>query len=139
MNIPIKLLHPDAKLPLRAKPYDAGSDLHAIEAAVLTPGERRVIKTGIAMEIPPGYYGRVAPRSGLSVKKGAMTLAGVVDSGYLGDVSVVLINLGQEPIEINVGDRIAQIIIESCAYPDWKIVDELLPSVRGAAGWGSTG
>ncbi len=139
MRIDIKLLDPRAILPKRSKPDDAGADLSSLDEVTLAPGARAVIKTGISMAIPPGYYGRVAPRSGLSIKHGLTTLAGVVDCGYTGDVSVVLVNLGQESITLPAGSRVAQIIIETCAPATWNVVDQLPDSARGADGWGSSG
>lgn len=138
MRIDIKLLDPRAKPPERARPDDAGADLFSVEHLDVAPGCRRVIKTGISVAIPTGYYGRVAPRSGLAVKKGADVLAGVVDAGFRGEICVVLINLGQEWFEVKPGDRIAQLIIETCAPATWNAVDELPESARQSGGFGST-
>lgn len=139
MIIDIKLLHPDAKVPARSKPDDAGADLHALHSVTLEPGMRAVVKTGIAVAVPRGYYGRVAPRSGLAVKHGLDTLAGVVDCGYTGDVSVVLVNHGDSLVILSAGDRIAQLIIEKIETPEWRVAEDLGASARGADGWGSSG
>lgn len=139
MTIDVKLLHPNAKLPSRSKPDDAGADLHALDAVAIEPGARAVIKTGIAISVPRGFYARVAPRSGLAVKQGIDTLAGVVDTGYQGDVSVVLINHGDQTFIAKAGDRIAQLIVEKIETPDWRVVDDLEASARGDKGFGSSG
>ena len=88
----IKKLHIHAKVPTRANPNDAGADLYSIESVVIPPLSRGVVKTGIALEIPVSYYGRVAPRSGLAAKHGIDVLAGVIDSSYRGEIGVVLLN-----------------------------------------------
>lgn len=141
--IPVQLLHPDAKTPLRANRTDAGADLYALESGHLLPGQRGTIRTGLAVAIPIGYYGRIAPRSGLAVKSGVDTMAGVIDSSYRGEVKVCLINLSnggpEEVFSWNKGDRIAQLIVEACALPDFAAVDSLDETARGAGGFGSSG
>lgn len=138
-RIPIKLLNSAARVPTRANETDAGYDLYAIEDQPIHPGGRAVVKTGIAVAITEGYYGRVAPRSGLAVKKGIDVLAGVVDASYRGEVGVVLINLGFDLFEVKAGDRIAQLIIEKCHDVVWQEVETLPDSQRGAGGFGSSG
>lgn len=138
-TIHVKQLHPAAQLPLRGSTWAAGADLHCVEPFTLQPGERRAIPTGLALAIPPGFYGRVAPRSGWAAKHGIDTLAGVVDADYRGELLVLLINLSQEPFTAQAGERIAQLIIEhaaSCAYTWAK---ELEDTERGSGGFGSTG
>ena len=106
------------------------------------PGQRVVLKTGISIAIPKGYYGRVAPRSGLAAKHGIDVLAGVIDSGFRGEVGVVLINLSdgpEEPFVVTHGMRIAQLIIERCEEAEWVTVNELAQTVRGSSGYGSSG
>ncbi len=103
------------------------------------PGERVLVHTGVSMAVPPGHYGRVAPRSGLAMKSGIDVLAGVIDSDYRGEVGVILINHGGAPIEIKHGDRIAQLIIEKSASVIVEEISELPPSKRGEGGFGSTG
>lgn len=135
----VKRLHPDAQLPLRGSAFAAGADLHCVETFTLQPGERKAVPTGLALAIPSGFYGRIAPRSGWAVKHGIDTLAGIIDADYRGEVLVLLINLGNHPFTAAAGERIAQLIIEraaSCAY-EWA--DELDETARGAGGFGSTG
>ncbi|MFN7946389.1 MAG: dUTP diphosphatase [Blastocatellia bacterium] len=138
-TVRVKRLREDAQLPARATSFDAGADLCCLDSFTLEPGERRLIPTGLAIEIPPGYYGRVAPRSGLAVRHGIQTMAGVVDSGYRGELQVLLINLGQEPVSFDAGSRIAQLIIERIAVCDYAWAEELSDTARGSGGFGSTG
>ena len=135
----VKKLHPDAKLPKRGSVSAAGLDLYSLEDVELKPQERKLISTGIAVEIPEGYFGLIKDRSGFAVKHGLHCLAGVVDSDYRGEVKVVLINLGNEPVKIEKHTRIAQMII--IPYLDVKVVevDELSDSERQDKGFGSTG
>ena len=105
----------------------------------LYPGERVLVHTGVAVAIPSGNYGRVAPRSGLAMKFGIAEMAGVIDSDYRGELGVILINHGGAPIEINHGDRIAQLIIEKYTPVMVKVKKKLSASSRGGAGFGSTG
>jgi dUTP pyrophosphatase len=102
-------------------------------------GGRALIPTGLSMALPEGWYGRIAPRSGLAWKNGLDVMAGVIDSDYRGDVGVVLVNLGSTPFEVRHGDRIAQIIIEQCGQVNWHSCEDLSSSSRGTAGYGSTG
>lgn len=110
-------------------------------AVDIAPGERRVIPTGIAVAIPPGYAGLVAPRSGLAARSGIgiVNAPGVVDSGYRGEISVILINLGSEPVAIGRGDRIAQLLVVPVATPEFEVVEGLGETDRGVGGFGSTG
>jgi dUTP pyrophosphatase len=142
--INIKRVNERAKIPSQANPTDAGYDLYAVEEAWIKPGQRSKIDTGIQISIPAGYYGRVAPRSGLAIKNGIDVLAGVVDATYRGNIMVVLINLhdGDEAdaFKVNVGDRIAQIIIEKCHEIHFNEVSESLDETpRGIGGFGSSG
>jgi len=139
LPIKIKRLHPAAILPAQATPLAAGADLSCVEAFTLVPGERKLVPTGLAVEIPPGFYGRVAPRSGLAVKHGIDTLAGVIDADYRGELRVLLINLGSEIASFQAGDRIAQLIIERVAACDYSWSDDLSETERAAGGFGSTG
>lgn len=136
--IPIVLAQ-GAHAPARASAGDAGYDLHALEGFTIEPGKRVLVKTGVRMEIPTGYYGRIAPRSGLAHKHGIDTLAGVIDSGYRNDIGVILLNTGDAAVSFTAGDRIAQIIIEACYEAAFSQVDELGSSERGQGGFGSTG
>ena len=108
----VKRLVNHAKLPIRGSTGATGYDLHAAEKCVIPANSRGVVKTGIAIEVPEGLYARIAPRSGLSVKKSIDVGAGVVDRDYRGEVGVVLINHSNKDFEVNVGDRIAQMILE---------------------------
>lgn len=137
-----KRLRPDAILPTAGSVSAAGLDLHACieEPVILAPGERRLIPTGWTFECPPTTYGRIAPRSGMSMK-GFFVNAGVVDSDYRGEVQVLLTYFGgTEPSPaINPGDRVAQLIFERCELAQAVETLELTDSDRGTGGWGSTG
>lgn len=143
MKINIKRLHPNAIPPKYAhgSEEDAGMDLFSIESGVLQPGEYRLFKTGIAIALPSGYMAKVAPRSGLALKYGVTVLnaEGTVDSGYRGDVGVILINHGKEPFEVNKGDRIAQMIVEKYEQVEWNVVSDLDDTSRNDGGFGSSG
>lgn len=139
----VKKLHYEAKVPVRAHEGDAGADLYALEDGCLLPGQRMLVDTGISVEIPAGWYGRIAPRSGLAVKNGIDVLAGVVDSGYRGPLKVCLINLNNgsltDAFYWKTGDRIAQLIIERCADTIFEEVTDLDQTSRATGGFGSTG
>ncbi len=137
--IPFQKLSEKGKVPSQATFSDAGYDLFATDTYTLKPGERKLYKTNISTAIPHGYYGRIAPRSGLAYKHGIDVLAGVIDSGYRGDIWVILINFGQEDFPVNEGDKIAQFIIEKCHYVEWQEVQDLPESQRGEWARGSTG
>jgi dUTP pyrophosphatase len=137
--IKVNRLRAEARLPARGSVNAAGADLACAEAARLEPGERRLVPTGIAVEIPPGFYGRVAPRSGLAVRHGIDVLAGVIDADYRGEILVLLINLGPEPVQFSPGDRIAQLIIEHAAPAQYGWADDLGQTERADGGFGSTG
>jgi len=137
-SVKVKRIHPAAKLPARGTNRSAGADLSCLEAFTLGPGERKLVPTGLAVEIPPGWYGRVAPRSGLAANHGVDMLAGVIDSDYRSEVKVLLINFGAEPVSFDAGERIAQLIIERAAVCDYIWADELSDTERGG-GFGSTG
>jgi dUTP pyrophosphatase len=139
MFIYVKKLVGSAMIPARANKTDAGYDLWSVESYTLKPLERKLFKTGIAIEIPSGYYGRVAPRSGLAFKRGLDVMAGVIDSGFRGEVGVILINLSNEEVYLTHGDRIAQLIIETCHQPAMIQVEELNDSSRAEKGFGSSG
>lgn len=142
MQIPIVNRSPYS-LPQYATPHSAGVDLCAWleEPLVLAPGARALVPTGISVAIPSGYEGQVRPRSGLALKKGITVLnaPGTIDADYRGEIGVVLINLGQEPVEIYSGDRIAQLIIARYERFDWQEVDQLDTTMRGEGGFGHTG
>ena len=139
MKIELKKLHPDAKLPAYAHAEDAGMDFFALESVTILPGERAAIKTGIAMAIPVGYVGLFWDKSGVAVKRGMKTIAGVIDAGYRGEVLVGLHNLGNEPQTFNVGDKVAQMLIQKVEHFALEEVSELDETARGEGGFGSTG
>ena len=132
-------LSPRASAPLRGSAGAAGYDLYAAEEKVIDPGCRACIATDLQLGIPSGCYGRIAPRSGLAVKNGVDVGAGVVDEDYRGNVGVLLFNFGQEPFHVQIGDRIAQLILERILNPEVKEVSSLESSSRGAHGFGSSG
>ncbi len=132
-----------AQLPLYATDASSGVDLQAFveEPIVLKPFERALVPTGIFISIPEGYEAEVRPRSGMAIKYGVTVLntPGTIDADYRGEVKVILINLGNESVTINNGDRIAQMVFKKVAHVDWKVVEVLPDSVRGEGGFGSTG
>ena len=134
----VTTLHPDATIPTRGSEYAAGLDLYADHGDTINPGERVLIGTGIAIALPPFTAGLIWPRSGLATKQGVDVLAGVVDADYRGEVRVALINHGAEPVDIEPGDRIAQLLIQPLAMVDVEVVDELPETARGDGGFGST-
>ena len=135
----VKLLNEEAETPTKAHRSDAGYDLYASEDAVVVGRQRTTIKTGVSFDMPEGLAGLIWPRSGLSVKKGIDVLAGVVDSGYRGEVMVCLYNTSDEDVEIKRGDRIAQIIFQEVPLVSLIESEELETSQRGSDGFGSTG
>ena len=135
----VQKLKREAILPTKGSAMAAGYDLHAAEEVVVYADGRRVIGTGIAVTVPTGHYGRIAPRSGLAVRYGLDILGGVIDSDYTGEVKVLLQNHGKSEIRVLVGDRIAQLIIEKISFLEIKEVDNLEKTIRGQGGFGSTG
>jgi dUTP pyrophosphatase len=117
----------------------AGADLHAAEAIVIEPGGRAAVPTAIHLELPPGHVGLVWPRSGLALKHGIDTLAGVIDSDYRGEVRVVLVNHGREQFRIEPGDRIAQLLVQRVERVAFVTDAPLGATARGSGGFGSTG
>jgi dUTP pyrophosphatase len=134
----IQRLDPAARIPVRAHAHDAGLDLFALERHSLAPGEGRIFKTGIAIEIDPGFVGLVWDRSSMG-KRGIKTMGGVIDSGYRGEVGVILWNISTESQEILAGDKIAQLLIQPVSAPEVREVELLSGSERGTGGFGSTG
>jgi dUTP pyrophosphatase len=142
MNLRIARLDERARLPTRAHDGDAGLDLYALEDAVLAPGDRASVPTGIAVEIPPGQAGLVLPRSGLAARHGisVVNAPGLIDSGYRGEVRVLLLNTDRkQPFALAAGDRIAQLVLVQVELSEVVEVDSLSDSVRGAGGFGSSG
>jgi len=139
MSLLVKKLHPDANITTRGSEGAVGYDLYSIDDVVISPTQRVTVATGIALGLPEGVYGRIAPRSGLAVKYGIQVGAGVVDPDYTGEIKVVLFNHGDKDFEVKKGDRIAQLILERCETPDVEEVDDIKDTERGANGFGSTG
>jgi dUTP pyrophosphatase len=134
-----KQLDPRAVLPVRGSALAAGLDVCSIEELKIGPRQRVVARTGLAVAIPPGFYGRVAPRSGLAATSGLDVLAGVIDSDYRGEVCCLLYNTGDEAITLPAGSKICQLIVEQIITPEATWVSELDETARGAGGFGSTG
>ena len=137
----VRRLDPDLPLPGYAHPGDAGLDLYAADTTTLQPGERALVPCGIAIAIPKGHVGLVNPRSGLAVDHGLTVLngPGTIDAGYRGELKVLLINLGQDAVEIRHGQRVAQLLLLPVALVDVREVDRLDVTSRGSGGFGSTG
>lgn len=153
-QLPTKLLSDHATLPTYGTADAAGmdlyADLHPRDVAgqefpnlefvhVIEPGERYAVPTGIGVAIPDGFYGRIAPRSGLAFKNGIDVLAGVIDKDYRGEVKAILVNLGSEPFTIKHGERIAQMVVTPYAQAVPVAVEDLDDTARGEGGFGSTG
>jgi dUTP pyrophosphatase len=142
IELQFRRLFPDAVLPDRAYSGDAGLDLVARERVELAPGERATVGTGIAVAIPEGHAGFVQPRSGLAARHGIsiVNTPGLIDSGYRGELKVVLVNLdAREKFTVKRGDRIAQLVVQRVEDVAWQVVDSLDATDRGAGGHGSTG
>lgn len=134
-----KRLDPKAVLPTRGSSLAAGLDIYAIEDLAVQPGERCLARTGLAVAIPEGYYGRLAPRSGLATQKGLDVLAGVIDADYRGEIRCLLYNAGDESLRLPAQSKICQLIIEKIATPVAVWADEISDTDRGGGGFGSTG
>ena len=142
IELPVTRLREDAALPQGAYPGDAGLDLVACERVELGAGERGIVPTGIAVAIPEGYAGLVIPRSGLALEHGIslVNTPGLIDSGYRGELRVIALNTDRErAFTVEVGMRIAQLVVTPVPEVDVVVLDELPETVRGAAGFGSSG
>ena len=141
MTLRFKKVHPDAVLPAEAHPSDAGMDLRSVDDLTLAPGQRALVHTGLVMLLPPLYEAQVRPRSGLALKNGVTVLntPGTIDSGYRGEVGVILINLGQAAFDVRKGDKIAQMVIAPVTQPNIEETDVVDETDRGSGGFGSTG
>jgi dUTP diphosphatase len=142
MRISIQRLHPKAVLPSYAHgpDEDAGLDLHAVESVTLEPGQPRLVPTGIAIELPPGFEAQIRPRSGLALQH-AITVPNApatIDPGYRGEIRVILLNLGPSAYQVAPGDRIAQMIVARYEAVEW-VEEDLADSRRGTGGFGSSG
>lgn len=141
MTLAFKKIHPDAVLPAYAHPSDAGMDLRSVADIVIAPGKRALVPTGLVMLLPPGYEAQVRPRSGLALKHGVTVLntPGTIDSGYRGEVGVILANFGDADFQVKKGDKIAQAVIAPVTQPEIVETDIVDETDRGEGGFGSTG
>lgn len=142
VKIRIKKLDKELETPRYAKKGDAGLDLRSVKDVVIEPGEREVIGTGVAIELPENYAGFVQPRSGLAAKQGLtiVNTPGLIDSGYRGEICVIALNTDKhQAIDIKRGDRIAQLVIQKLPVVELELVNELSDSERGESGFGSSG
>ena len=137
--ISFKSLDSRAVLPTRGTPHSAGLDLYCIDELRIEPKARVRARTGLSTEIPVGFYGRIAPRSGLAAEKGIDVLAGVIDADYRGEIICLLYNTGDEIVVLPAGSKICQLIVEQIITPQAAWADDLEETHRGAAGFGSTG
>ena len=138
-SLRFKRLDPRATLPTRGSSHAAGLDLYSIEDVAIEPKQRSLVRTGLAAAIPEGYYGRVAPRSGLATKSGLDVLAGVIDADYRGEIRCLLYNTGDEKIQLPAASKICQLVIEKIITPEATWSDEISETDRGSGGFGSTG
>ena len=133
------MLDKGACMPVREPAQDAGLDLRAKERVKIWPGRSAAIDTGVHIELPPGYYGKIESKSGLNVKYDVVSCGGVIDEGYTGSIVVKLYNFGQNSHVFEPGDKVAQLVIQPYVTPDLFLVDELSDTERGSDGFGSTG
>ncbi|KAI5171045.1 dUTP pyrophosphatase [Nematocida sp. LUAm3] len=138
-TLKVQLLYKTSNSPKQATEASAGYDLYSVEEGVIQPGERKKISVGICIEIPKGHYGQVGSRSGLCLKHGVITLGGIIDSDYRGELFVLLLNTGSLPFTYGVNDRIAQLVILPVFQGPVETVTSLTETVRAAGGFGSTG
>jgi len=141
VKIKIKKLVSHLPTPRYAYPDDAGCDLYSRVDLVIAPGERKSVPTGVSVEIPVGYAGFIQPRSGLALEYGVgiVNSPGLIDSGFRGEIGVILINFDKDrPFKIKRGDKICQLVIQKVETPDIEVVPELDKTERGKAGWGSS-
>lgn len=142
IEVLIQRLDPELPLPSYAHPGDAGADLHAAEDVELLPGERAVVRTGVAIALPDGFAGFVHPRSGLAAKSGItlVNAPGTIDAGYRGEIRVTMLNTDtKDAVRLRRGDRIAQLVVQRVEKAAFYEVERLPGSARGADGFGSTG
>ncbi|MBN2067666.1 MAG: dUTP diphosphatase [Candidatus Diapherotrites archaeon] len=141
MKIALQKVSGNAKMPSYAHPGDSGMDLYSSEDIVLKPGERKLVKTGIKIAVPEGFEAQVRPKSGIAVKNGVTVLntPGTIDSGYRGEVQVILVNLGKEAFKVEKGKKIAQLVIAKVEQAEIEEVEKLDDTSRNTGGFGSTG
>jgi dUTP pyrophosphatase len=138
-TLSFKKLDERAVLPSRGSFHAAGLDLYSIEELTIEPKQRHLARTGLAVAIPEGHYGRVAPRSGLATKNGLHVLAGVIDADYRGEIGCLLYNAGDETINLPAQSKICQLLVEKIITPEAAWADEINETDRGSGGFGSTG
>ena len=140
-EVPVLIVCDPEFVPIYAKPGDAGADLRSVEKLILKAGSRALVRTGVSIALPNGYVALVHPRSGLAAKHGVTVLngPGTVDAGYRGELMVTLYNTDSNDFEIEVGDRIAQLVIQEVSRAKFVAVERLPDSARGDQGFGSTG
>jgi dUTP pyrophosphatase len=138
VNVRIKRLNEDAVIPQYQTEGAAGFDLHASHSVIIPVGEHRLIKTGIAIELPPSFEMQIRSRSGLALKHGIQAHFGTIDHDYRGEIGVILFNFGGQPFKVEKNDRIAQAVIEKFEEAQFSIVEELSQTSRGSGGFGST-
>lgn len=141
MTLKIRRIDPAAQLPTYAHPGDAGMDVRSLETVTLAPGARALVRTGLVFQLPPDAEAQVRPRSGLALRHGVTVLnaPGTIDSGYRGEVGVVLVNLGEAPFTVEKGMKVAQIVVAPVVRAAIVEVAETDATERGADGFGSTG
>ena len=141
MTLRFKRIHPDAVLPAYAHPSDAGMDVRSVADIVIPPGGRALVPTGLVAIIPPMYEIQVRPRSGLALKHGVTVLntPGTIDSGYRGEIGVILANFGDKEFSVSKGDKVAQLVFAPVVQPEVFETDTIDETDRGAGGFGSTG
>jgi dUTP pyrophosphatase len=142
VRVGLSRLDPGMPVPAYAHPGDAGADLAIAEDCELAPGERRLVGTGVAIALPPGWAGFVHPRSGLAARSGLtiVNAPGTVDAGYRGEIRICLLNTDlAQPVRLRRGDLIAQLVVQRVAEADFELLDQLPESARGQRGHGSTG
>ena len=141
MTLRFRKVHPDAVLPAYAHPSDAGMDVCSVEDLIIAPGKRALVHTGLVMLLPSMYEAQIRPRSGLALKSGITVLntPGTIDSGYRGEVGVILANFGEADFQVKKGDKIAQIVIAPVTQPEIVETTEIDETDRGSGGFGSTG
>ena len=139
MLIKFQKILDEAIIPHYAHPGDAGMDIFSVEETIIKSGERKSVRTGVKMELAEGFVALVWDKSGLALKNGIKTMAGVIDSGYRGEIGVVLANLSGQDYKIEKGQKIAQMLIQKVERAEIEEVKELSETKRGAGGFGSTG
>lgn len=139
MKIGFKKLHPEAKLPTYGHPTDAGMDLYTLEEIIIKPQEQVIIPTGLAIDLPSGYAALFWDKSSIASQKGVKSLGGVIDSGYTGEMKIILINLSEREVILEKGSKFIQLLIQKVEHCEIELVDEVSDGIRGSGGFGSTG